>query len=63
MKKEELEIKIQELKNKLALTDYKCLEFVDGFITAEEYDETRIIRNNCRNEINSLEQQLKLCKE
>ena len=58
MEREEIEIKIQEYKNTLALTDYKCLEFVDGYITAEEYEETRIIRNNCRDEINLLESKI-----
>lgn len=33
-----------EIKNAITATDYKCLEFVDGAISEEEYTETRTHR-------------------
>ena len=47
--------KIAELKQKLAETDYKCLKYVDGAISDEEYAEVRAYRTELRRKINELE--------
>lgn len=49
---------IAVLKSKLAATDYKCLKFVDGALTEEEYTEVKTERQALRDEINELESQL-----
>ena len=51
--------KINELKNKLFLTDYLALKFAEGELTAEEYAETKANRIQWRKEINELEAELK----
>lgn len=53
------EYKIQELKQKLADTDYKAIKYAEGEITAEEYAETKAQRKAWRSEINALEAELK----
>lgn len=47
--------RIKVLKNMLAGTDYKAIKFAEGIITAEDYDETKFVRQAWRNEINILE--------
>lgn len=48
---------IREIKEKLAETDYKCLKFVDGALSEEEYAPVRQYRQSLRDEINTLEAQ------
>lgn len=49
---------ISEKKAQLAKTDYKCLKFVDGELSEEEYAEIRELRHSLRVEINELESEL-----
>ena len=46
---------IRRLKGELASTDYKCLKYVDGALTDEEYAEVRSYRAELRARINELE--------
>lgn len=52
-------VKIDELKKKLQETDYKCLKYVDGALSKEEYEEVKELRQSYRDEINKLEATLK----
>lgn len=52
-------VKIDELKKKLQETDYKCLKYVDGALSKEEYEEVKKLRQSYRDEINKLEATLK----
>jgi len=53
---EELKIaEIARLKSKLSATDYKCLKYVDGALTEEEYAEVKTYRAELRAKINELE--------
>jgi len=47
--------KISRLKAKLSATDYKCLKYVDGALTEEEYAEVKAYRAELRAKINELE--------
>ena len=47
---------IERLKAELAATDYKCLKYVDGALTEEEYAEVKAYRQELRNRINALEE-------
>jgi hypothetical protein len=51
-------IKILNLKQKLQDTDYKALKYSEGWLTEEEYAETKAERQRIRDEINRLEQEL-----
>ena len=46
---------IERLKSELASTDYKCLKYVDGALTDEEYAEVKAYRASLRARINELE--------
>ncbi len=46
---------IERLKAELAATDYKCLKYVDGALTEEEYAEIKKYRQELRDRINQLE--------
>lgn len=48
-------IKIEQLKAELSATDYKCLKYVDGALTEEEYAEVKKYRADLRKQINELE--------
>lgn len=48
-------IEIERLKGELAATDYKCLKYIDGALTEEEYAEVRAYRSELRARINELE--------
>lgn len=48
---------IERLKGELASTDYKCLKYVDGALTDEEYAEIKAYRAELRARINELEAQ------
>lgn len=47
--------KIAQLKAELSATDYKCLKYVDGALTEEEYAEVKTYRADLRKQINELE--------
>ena len=47
--------KIEELKEHLALTDYKAIKFAEGWISKEEYAPVKALRQALREEINRLE--------
>lgn len=49
------QFEIEEIKEKLADTDYKCLKFVDGALSEDEYAPIRLYRQSLRDEINALE--------
>ena len=55
------EEKIQELKQKLAETDYIACKIAEGAATAEEYSEELKQRQIWREEINSLERSNAQC--
>ena len=48
---------INELKAKLAATDYQAIKFAEGWITADDYAPTKALRNSWRVRINELEVQ------
>ena len=48
---------INELKAKLAQTDYQAIKFAEGWITADDYAPTKALRNSWRVRINELEVQ------
>lgn len=48
-------IEIERLKSELASTDYKCLKYVDGALSDEEYAETKAYRAELRAKINELQ--------
>lgn len=50
-------MEIKRLKGELASTDYKCLKYVDGALTDEEYADIRAYRAELRARINELEAQ------
>lgn len=50
--------RIAELKWLLSDSDYKALKFAEGYISAEDYAETKLARQSWRNEINDLENQI-----
>ena len=51
-------IKILNLKRQLQETDYKAIKHSEGWLTEEEYAETKAERQRIRDEINRLEQEL-----
>ena len=53
-----VEDRIELLKAQLSSTDYKCLKYVDGVISEEEYSLIRAERAELRKQINELEEQL-----
>lgn len=57
--KETATIRIEELKAALRATDYKAIKFAEGLITAEEYETVKRQRQEWRDEINRLEQEIK----
>ena len=50
-----VEREISELKRKLSDTDYKAIKYAEGFLTEEEYKETKTQRQIWRDRINELE--------
>ena len=48
-------MEIERLKCELVNTDYKCLKYVDGALTDEEYAEVKAYRAELRAKINKLE--------
>ena len=51
-------LKILALKDELQKTDYKAIKYSEGWLTDEEYAETKAERQRIREEINRLEQEL-----
>lgn len=49
------QIKLNDIKNQLSSTDYKCLKFVDGEISQEEYALTKELRKELRQKYNTVE--------
>lgn len=56
---EETAFRIDELKNRLASTDYQAIKYAEGYLTEGEYAETKAQRQAWRDEINALEARLK----
>ena len=50
--------RIEELTILLGATDYKALKHSEGFISEEDYAETKELRQSYREEINELEELL-----
>ena len=46
---------VERLKSELASTDYKCLKYVDGALTEQEYAEVKVYRASLRQRINELQ--------
>jgi hypothetical protein len=46
---------IAELKAKLAATDYQAIKYAEGVLSADEYEPTKIMRQEWRDRINELE--------
>lgn len=46
---------IEMLKQQLKDTDYKAIKYAEGFISDEDYAETKALRQSWRDEINRLE--------
>ena len=53
-----VEREISELKRKLSDTDYKAIKYAEGFLTEEEYKETKTQRQMWRDRINELESKI-----
>ena len=51
-------LKILMLKKELQQTDYKAIKYFEGWLTEEEYAETKAERQRIREEINELEKEL-----
>ena len=49
---------IVELKRKLSDTDYKAIKYAEGFLTEEEYKETKAQRQMWRDRVNELESKI-----
>ena len=47
-------MEVERLKAELSATDYKCLKYVDGALSDEEYAEVRAYRAELRAKINEL---------
>lgn len=58
IRKQTIEKDISEIKEELAKTDYKTLKYVDGLYTEEEYEPIKTYRQELRNQINLLEEEL-----
>ena len=48
------------LKEELSATDYKAIKFAEGLISAEDYEPIKAQRQALRDEINRLENELKV---
>jgi predicted transcriptional regulator len=49
---------IREALESLRASDYKAIKYAEGLITAEEYEPIKVARQQLRDRINQLEQQL-----
>ena len=55
----EINERIAELKQLLTQTDYRAIKYAEGLYTEEEYAQYKYIRQGYRDEINTLEEELK----
>ena len=55
----EIEAQIKDYKELLSASDYKALKYMEGYLTEDEYAETKAQRQEWRNKINELEEMLK----
>lgn len=55
----EIEAQIKDYKELLSNSDYKALKYMEGYLTDEEYAETKLQRQEWRNKINDLEKIIK----
>lgn len=58
--KKEAETRISEFKKLLSESDYKALKYAEGIISESEYAVIKTQRQEWRNEINKLEEQLNI---
>ena len=58
LEKPSREMQIALLKNRLQETDYKAIKYSEGWLTEEEYAETKAERQHIRDEINRLEEEI-----
>lgn len=54
------EMRILLLKRQLQETDYKAIKYAEGWLTDEEYAEIKAERQRIRDEINRLEEELRV---
>ena len=57
-----INFRIKCLKHKLLATDYQAIKYAEGVISPAEYAETKAQRQEWRDEINLLEERLKLLR-
>ena len=55
---QEKRYKIDEFKKKLSETDYKLFKYLEGELSEEDYQEVKSLRQEWRNQINTLEEEL-----
>lgn len=53
-----LRVEIGRVRTELSLLDYKTNKYVEGLLTEEEWNEVKAKRQELRNQINELEEQL-----
>lgn len=53
-----IQSRIAELKQLLSSTDYQAIKYAEGQISAYDYEPIKVQRQQWRDEINALEQQL-----
>ena len=58
MTREEIQTEINTCKQLLTQTDYRCLKYAEGALTEEEFAPTHAQRQEWRERINELEEQL-----
>lgn len=56
---QEIENKIAEYKQRLADSDYKAIKYAEGLLSVEEYEPIKLQRQEWRDKINELEEELK----
>lgn len=55
---DEINGEILALQQLLAASDYKALKYSEGFITEDDYAETKTLRQSFRDKINELQEEL-----
>ena len=53
-----VELKIQELKDNLQKSDYQAIKYAEGWLSEEEYAPVKAQRQQWRDRINELEQEV-----
>ena len=59
LQKHDIYKQITELKDKLTTSDYKLFKYLEGELSSEEYELIKRERQEWRNQINQLEEELK----